>query len=51
MEKSLRVGVVGLGVMGKNHARVYSELPNVELVGLCDTEEGLAENTAKQYSV
>jgi len=51
MEISLRVGVVGLGVMGKNHARLYSELPNVELVGLCDTEEGLAENTAKQYRV
>jgi len=51
MEKSLRVGVVGLGVMGKNHARLYSELPNVKLVGLCDTEEGLVENTAKQYRV
>ena len=49
MKKSLRVGVIGLGTMGKNHARVYSELPGVELVGVCDAEEGLAENIAEKY--
>ncbi|MBO3754853.1 MAG: gfo/Idh/MocA family oxidoreductase, partial [Candidatus Brockarchaeota archaeon] len=28
----IRVGVIGCGVMGKHHARVYSELPRVKLV-------------------
>jgi len=32
----LKVGVIGLGAMGKNHARVYSELPELELVGNAD---------------
>jgi len=39
----LRVGVVGLGVMGKNHARVLSELPGVTLVGVADPDEAQVE--------
>jgi len=34
----LRVGVVGVGVMGSNHARVFSEIPGVELVGVADPD-------------
>jgi len=34
----LRVGVVGVGVMGSNHARVLSEMPGVQLVGIADPE-------------
>jgi predicted dehydrogenase len=32
----LRVGVVGAGVMGSNHARVLAGLPGVTLVGIVD---------------
>src|SRR5262249_55861326 len=32
----MRVGVVGVGVMGANHARVLAELPGVELAGVAD---------------
>jgi predicted dehydrogenase len=32
----LRVGVIGLGVMGRNHARVLSSLEGVTLVGIVD---------------
>lgn len=45
----LRVGVIGLGSMGKNHVRVYSELPDVELVGIADTNESLVDHTAEVY--
>jgi len=48
-EKSLRVGVIGLGVMGKHHARIYSELPGVELIGIADQNGELASATAKEY--
>ena len=34
--RALRVGVVGAGVMGSNHARVLSGLPNISLVGVVD---------------
>src|ERR1700716_3539378 len=32
----LRVGVIGAGIMGSNHARVLAALPNIELVGIVD---------------
>jgi UDP-N-acetylglucosamine 3-dehydrogenase len=32
----LRVGVIGVGTMGANHARVFAELPDVTLVGVAD---------------
>ena len=34
--KTLRVGVIGAGVMGSNHARVFGGLPDVTLVGIAD---------------
>lgn len=35
-EKPLRVGLVGLGSMGRNHARVLINMPETELVGIVD---------------
>ena len=32
----LRFGIIGVGVMGSNHARVLSELPGVKLVAIAD---------------
>ena len=36
MKQNLKVGIIGLGVMGKNHARVISLLETLELVGIVD---------------
>ncbi|MDO8489140.1 MAG: Gfo/Idh/MocA family oxidoreductase, partial [Candidatus Omnitrophota bacterium] len=47
--KKLNVGVVGVGHLGSNHARIYSELKNVNLAGVCDINEELAKSTAKRY--
>jgi UDP-N-acetylglucosamine 3-dehydrogenase len=38
--RALRAGVVGLGMMGRNHVRVLDELPGVELVAVADPESG-----------
>jgi UDP-N-acetylglucosamine 3-dehydrogenase len=35
-ERVLRAGVIGLGAMGINHARVYSEIEGVELAAVAD---------------
>ena len=43
----LRVGVVGVGVMGSNHARVISELPGVELAGIVDIDRHQARNVSR----
>lgn len=47
----MRVGVIGLGNMGRNHVRIYSSLPNCKLNALCDIDESLAKLIAKQYEV
>src|SRR4051812_22035048 len=37
-DRPMRVGVVGVGVMGQNHARVFADLPGVHLVGVADPD-------------
>jgi predicted dehydrogenase len=44
----LRVGVVGAGVMGERHARIYASLPDVELAAVCDTREDVARRLARE---
>jgi len=46
MQKLLRVAVVGAGKLGARHAEVYSKLPGVELVGVCDIIEHRAKECA-----
>lgn len=43
----LRIGVVGVGVMGSNHARVLSELPGVDLVGVADPDREQTDFVAR----
>lgn len=38
MSKPLKVAVIGIGHLGKEHARIYKGLEGVELIGLCDTD-------------
>ena len=40
MTAPLRAGLVGLGMMGRNHARVLRTLPGVRLVGVVDPDAG-----------
>ncbi len=44
--KRLRMGVVGVGHLGKEHARILSTLPDVELVGVADPHAAQAESVA-----
>jgi UDP-N-acetylglucosamine 3-dehydrogenase len=46
----IKVGVIGLGAMGKNHVRVYSEMPGVELVGIADKDNDLANTMAEKFN-
>src|SRR5687767_1202113 len=45
----LPVAVIGCGRMGRLHARVYSQMPGVQLVGVVDANAASAEEAAKQY--
>jgi UDP-N-acetylglucosamine 3-dehydrogenase len=49
VRKQLKAGVIGVGAMGKNHARLYSELPGVNLIGVTDANRALATSIAQDY--
>ncbi|KAF0184176.1 MAG: hypothetical protein FD164_502 [Nitrospirae bacterium] len=44
-----RVAVVGVGYLGRHHARIYAELEGVELIGVVDSNRKQAEDIASQY--
>ncbi len=48
--QKIRVAVVGAGDFGRNHARVYRELPEAELVGIVDPNAGRAAQIAAEFS-
>jgi predicted dehydrogenase len=45
----IRVAVIGAGEFGRNHARVWRELEEVELVGIVDTNRERAHQVAGEY--
>ena len=45
----IKVAVIGTGSMGRNHARVYSELPGVQLVAVSDSNLQTAEKVAAAF--
>jgi len=45
----MKVAVIGVGSMGRNHARVYSELSEAELVAVSDTDPKQAEAVAEKF--
>ena len=48
--QNIKIAVIGVGVMGKNHARIYSEIPDCELVAVSDLEEKKAKEIADEFS-
>jgi predicted dehydrogenase len=49
--KTPRVGVVGVGHIGKNHARLYAELPNAQFTTIYDTNAAVAAQWAAEFGV
>ena len=48
MTDKLRVGVVGVGYLGRFHALIYSRMPNVELIGVVDSNKETADTVAAE---
>ncbi len=48
MTNKIKTAVVGVGYLGKFHAQIYARMPNVELVGVMDTDQQQAQAIAKQ---
>ena len=47
-DQPVRVGVIGVGYLGKIHAKIYQRMPEVELVGVVDTHEAAAKQVAEE---
>ncbi len=45
----IRLGVVGTGSMGKNHARIFSEMPGVKFAAVLDQNADTGRAIASQY--
>ena len=45
----MKVGVIGVGSMGQHHTRVYSEMENVDLIGISDVNESKVIKLAKKF--
>jgi UDP-N-acetylglucosamine 3-dehydrogenase len=44
---TVRVGVIGLGVMGRNHARAWGDVNGAELVAVSDSDAGSVERATR----
>ncbi len=47
--QKIRTGVVGLGAIGVNHARIMAELPNAEFAAVYDERPEHAQELAEKY--
>jgi predicted dehydrogenase len=45
----IRVGVIGTGSMGRNHARIFGELPDVQFMAVLDERAEIASEIAAKY--
>jgi predicted dehydrogenase len=50
MEK-LKVAVIGTGALGSIHARIYSTMKNIDLVGVCDTDSARLADISKELGI
>ena len=51
-DRPLRVGIVGIGMIGKNHLNIYQEMPErAQVVAICDIDTPEAERVAKKYGI
>ena len=48
-ETPVRAGVVGVGALGRHHARVWASQPGARLVGVHDIDTARAQAVAKEY--
>ena len=51
MTQSLRIGVIGVGHLGRHHARIYCTLPAVELIGVTDIDVARGQAIADEFKV
>lgn len=49
--RGIKLGIVGAGVMGQNHARIAASLSGINLVGVFDLDSSRSEGVSRLYKV
>jgi len=49
MSNKIKAGVIGVGAIGKNHARIYSEIDSADLVAVFDSDTDAAKEIVNLY--
>lgn len=49
--RKVRHAVIGVGIMGKGHAKIAHEIDEMELVAIADVNEGLARSVGEEFKV
>lgn len=47
----IRIGIIGVGQIGKRHVEEYSKIENAEMVAIADVNEAEARRVAAQYNI
>ena len=47
--KRVRIAVVGVGYLGRQHVRIYSELPDVDIIAVVDSNPNTLESVAREF--
>lgn len=49
--KTIKIGIIGVGQIGKMHIEQYKTIPGAELIAVCDLNEAEAKRVAEQYQI
>lgn len=50
-DRKIKVGVIGVGALGRHHARLHNINPEAELVGIYDSNPKVAQVISEEYGV
>ncbi|MDD9268969.1 Gfo/Idh/MocA family protein [Paenibacillus sp. GCM10023248] len=48
---TIRIGIIGTGIIGKSHLEQYAQIEGAEVVAVCDINEGEARRAAEKFGV
>ncbi|MGC9522118.1 MAG: Gfo/Idh/MocA family protein [Anaerolineae bacterium] len=51
MAEKIRIGMIGVGQIGKSHLRRYQEIPDAKIVALADVDEAEGERVSKLFDI
>lgn len=49
--ETIKIGIIGVGQIGKQHIEKYLSITGVEIVAVCDVNESEARRVAEQYGI